>query len=310
MGATVGTAYLIAGEKVEENDVQVVSAERTYRVRTAFAATAATALAATGLPIAREQHPVFNHLRVLSRSPKLQENGIVWDIDVKYGPATAAQETYNLVRIEYGTHTLQEDVLYNLGTNKPLLDANLMPFENTIQEANEYPYIKIVKKQKSVSRTQVITLSGTINNAAVTVAGVSVAKHAGRIKIVATENPDDLWPWEITYEVMVRAHSITNYVDFAGVLQAGPTDIGWDVGIINRGYYCYDVDSTQADRHNTRCMENILDAAGSLIERRPTATPVPLALDGSRLADGSTPILIRVQTIREGAWGPLGLNSL
>lgn len=321
MGTTVGTAYLIAGEKVEEDEVgQIIKAERTYRVLTAFAATAATAMAATGLPANKAQHPSYSHLRVISRSPTMQDNGIEWLIDVTYGPLTAssaASTTYSLVRLEYGTHAIQEDVLYNKGTSKPLLDANKMPFENSIQEAVEYPYIKIIKKQQSVSRSNVLGLSGTINNAVTVVAGVTIPKHAGRIKIVATENPDDPFPWEITYEVMVKSNIITNYVDFQldqngdqTNLVAGPTDVGWDVGVINRGYYCYDPDSVQADRHNTRCMENIIDDDGNLVERRPTATPVPLDLDGQRLADGAVPILILVQTIKEGNWGPLSLNQL
>lgn len=315
MGKSVNTAYLMAGEKIEEDQTgTVVKAERTYRVLTSFAASAATAMAATSLPANNAQHPVYPKLRVRSRSPVLQENGIEWHISIMYEPIPVSQgagASYNLVRLEYGTHALQEDVLFNLGNQKPILDANGMPFESTIQEAVEYPYIKIVKLQKTVSRDTVITVSGTINDNAVVVAGVSIAKHAGRIKIVATENPENEYPWEITYEVMVRSHTISNYIDFANVKQAGPTNVGWDMGIINRGYYYYNPSST-GTAGMSRALEDILDGDGTVIEQRPTASPVPLDENGGLLTVGvnNPPILILVQTIREASWSTLGLNSL
>jgi len=311
MAKSTHTAYLLPGEKIEEDSVGAIKkAERTYQVLESFAASSATAMAATGLPANNAKHPVYPTLRVVSRSPVLEENGIRWLITIVYEPKTASQDTYSLIRVEYGTHGIQEDVLYNRGTGKPLLDANNKPFESTVQETVEYPYIKIVKKQKTSSRDNVLKLSGTINNTQLLVAGVSVPRHGGRIKIVATENPDELWRWEITYEVMVRELKIKNFVDFNQQLIADEFDIGWDIGIINRGYYCYRPDVVGETRWAARALEDILDEDGNIVERRPSATPVPLALDGQVLAAGQTPILIRVQTIKEGNWSPLGLNNL
>ena len=311
MAKSTHTAYLVAGETIEEDNVGAIKkASRTYRVIESFASSAATALAATGLPANNAQHPVYPTLRVTSRSPVLQDDGIVWMIAITYEPKTASQQTYSLVRLEYGTHGIQEDVMYNRGTGKPLLDANAMPFESTVQETVEYPYIKIIKKQTTSSRDNVLKLSGSINHIQTVVAGVTIPRHAGRIKIVATENPDELWRWELTYEVMVREFKIKNFVDFDGQLIADEFDVGWDIGIINRGYYCYRPDIVGATRWKARALEDVLDEDGNIIERRPSATPVPLALDGQVLAAGSTPILIRVQTFKEENWSPLGLNNL
>lgn len=309
MAKSTNTAFLMAGEQIEEDNLgSVISATRNYRVITSFASTGATALGATGMPVAGEAHPTYANLRVVGRSPVMQEDGITWIVTIKYEPAngtlTVGQPS-KTTRLEYGTHAIQEDVLINIGNGLPLLDANQKPFEGTIQEAVEYPYIKLVKQQKSVRRSDVLSISGTINDADVTVAGVVVPKWCGRIKIVATETTDALYPWEISYEVMVRNHQLSNYLDFENNLKAGPTNIGWCVGVLNRGYYYY-----VSGGEMNRATENVLDHAGNVIERRPTATPVLLQSDGTLLPEGGTPLSILVQTIRSASWADLGLNDI
>lgn len=308
MAKTVNTAYLIAGEKCKEDDAgQVPEIERTYRVITAFGDTPATALAATGLPRNGDAHPTYSKLTVTGREPVMQENGIEWLITITYTANTVGSQNqgYKLVRLEYGTHQIQEDVMVNRGTGQPLLDANNKPFESIIQEAVDYPYIKIIKKQKTVSRADVLTKSGSINDAVVTVAGVQIQPHNGKIKITATEQEALDYPWEITYEVMIKTWQLYNYVDFTGALQAGPLEAGWDIAYLNRGYYYY-----KSGSQNCRAMENILDGAGNVIEQKPSATPLLLALDGQLLGEGLTPISILCQTIKETSWATLGLNKL
>jgi hypothetical protein len=308
MGKTVNTAYLIAGENCKEDDAgQVPEIERTYRVITAFGDTAAAALAATSLPKNGDAHPTYSKLKVTSREPVMQDNGIEWLITVTYTANTVASQSqgYKLVRLEYGTHQIQEDVMVNRGTGQPLLDANKKPFESMIQEAVDYPYIRIIKKQKTVSRADVLTKSGSINEGVVTVAGVQIQPHNAKIKITATEQESLDYPWEITYEVMIKTWQLYNYVDFAGVLQPGPLEAGWDIAYLNRGFYYY-VPGGQ----NCRAMENIVDGSGTVIEQKPSATPLLLALDGQLLGEGLTPISILVQTIKDESWATLGLNKL
>lgn len=312
MAKSTHTAYLIAGEKAEEDNVgQVNKIERTYRVIEPFASAITVPLSAAGLPATGEAHPAFSGLKVVSRSPEMQADGITWLITVSYEPqigTTTTEQTTKTTRLEYGTHALQEDVLINIGTGLPLLDANGKPFEGTVQESVEYPYIKIVKQQKSLSRVTLMDRSGSINFDAITVAGVSIRRHAGRLKITATETTDKLFPWEVTYEVTVREHIIRNFVDFDGNLNEDPLDVGWDIGIVNRGYYYYVASSTGTGVN--RATENILDVNGNVIERKPTASPVNLALDGQLLDEGVDPILIRVQTIKARNWSTLGLNTI
>jgi hypothetical protein len=243
----------------------------------------------------------------------MQDNGIEWLITVTYTANTVAAQGqgYKLVRLEYGTHQIQEDVMVNRGTGQPLLDANKKPFESMIQEAVDYPYIRIIKKQKSIKRADVLSISGSINDGPITVAGVQIKHHNAKIKITATEQESLDYPWEITYEVMIKTWQLYNYIGFektpqgADILSAGPLEAGWDIAYLNRGFYYYKPGGT-----NCRAMENILDGSGTVIEQKPSATPLLLALDGQLLGEGLTPISILVQTIKDESWATLGLNKL
>lgn len=308
MGLALNVAQKRGSLSGKENaEGQLVEITEEWIVRTAFGAEASTAMAATGLPAHNSQHPTLTDLRVASREPTRQDNGFVWIVNVVYKPVSliSTSDNYRLIHIEYGTHELQQDVTHNLGTGEVLVDANGKPFAQTIQVPRSYPYIKIVKKQQTVSRSDVLTKSGTINDADVTVAGVSIPKWCGKIKIYATEQENETYDWEISYEVLVRYFTLSNYLDFAGVLQAGPTQVGWMEGIINQGFYKYVAGETELQR-----ITEVVEKSDGTTEERPSATPVPLDENGAQLAEGATPISVLLQTIPSSDWSGLGLNSL
>lgn len=305
MGFDLDQAYKVAETRGREDDTgQLQEITELWFVRVAWGEGIDKALDGTDLPASNEAHPTYSHLRVLSRVPALQPDGQKWTFEIKYGLRNEQQEDYQFQFIDYGTHELQQDVTHNLGTGTILLDANGKPFSDTFQVPRSYPWIKIVKKQNNVNRDDVINLSGTINDASITVAGVTFAKHTCRIRMNAHEVDEKLYQWEISYEVMVRYFTVSNYIDFTGALQAGAFEFGWDEGVINQGFYYY---SDGSDL--TRATEIIKKASGEEQEV-PSATPVLLDENGERLAEGGTPISIQTQVYPEADWSGLGLNTL
>ncbi len=309
MGKILNKAYLSAQIDSEETESgQVTSITEQWFVLVAFGAGINVALAATGLPANNSQHSVYTSLRVSGRSPTMDPSGIKWDIEIKYTLINADDPVNNqkLVNIEYGTHELQKDVTHNLGTGAVLIDANGKPFSQTIQLPRSYPFISINKKQVTLARSTILSLSGTINNAAVTVAGVSIPKHAGRIKILATETEDAEYPWDVSYEVSVRYNQVSNYIDFGGNLQAAAFEFGWDEGVINEGFFVLSDDTPAV---LTRATELVKLSDGTE-EERPTAAPVLLDDSGNKLSEATEPIVVQVQGYPEGNWSTLGLNNL
>lgn len=311
MGKEIGTAYQQSSTVAEEDvNGQVSVINERWFVRTAFAAGIDTALAATGLPANNSTHPDYPALRVSKREPTQDPSGIKWTFDITYSIVNEDDAVNNqkLVTVEYGTHELQEDVTHNLGTGAVIVDGNGKPFNQTIQVPRSYPFIRINKMQATVSRSDVLGKSGTINNANIVVAGVTIVKHTGYLKIYATETENDQYPWDISYEVSVRNNDVSNYIDFAGALQAGPLDFGWDEGIINQGFYIGYVPGSGIPGPSRATEVVILDDGTE--EERPSASPVLLDENGDKLAEGAEPISVQVQVYPESDWSGLGLNTL
>lgn len=310
MGSTLYTAYKKAQLSAQEDpDGNITEISEEWFVRVAFGDEVDKALAATGLPARNAVHPTYDYLRVATRVPTREDNGIIFSFEIKYKIINVDADTYRLIHIEYGTHELQEDLVRNLGTGKVLKDANGKPFSQTMQVSKSYPFIKITKKQGNVDRETVITTSGSINNAKVTVAGVTIPKWCGKIRIQAVEQENEpTYNWEISYEVLVRYQYLTNYVDFADVLQtpAAPgNEIGWMEGIVNQGFYKYVTGGTGL----ARITEQVEKADGST-EERPSATPALLDENGEQLAEGADPMSILLQIHPDKNWSGLGLNEV
>jgi len=310
MGTALNTAYLDKRISSKENSTgRVVEIRERWFVNVTFGASLSVALAASGLPANNALYAApYDYLRVSSREPELAENGQQWFFEITYSLANEVQtvEGYQLIDLEYGTHELQEDLVQNLGTGAVLLDANGKPFTSTIQVSRSYPYIKINKKQKTLtadSRVDVLALSGSINDSAVTVAGVDIPAHAGKIRITATETPSEEYKWEVSFEVLVRYKTVSNYIDFGGTLQATAAEFGWDEGIVNEGFYVYN--GTDLERAT-----EIITLEDGTEETRPSATPVLLDQNGNKLSEGATPIVVRLQTTPEGDWSDLKLNQV
>lgn len=312
MGKELNTAYLISQTTGDENgDGAVDRITYRYFVLTVFNSAFNVPLAAAGLPANDAEHAApYDNLRVVGRVPTSDSNGVKWFVDVTYGIANEAdeEEGFKLTNIEYGTHELQQDVIHNLGTGAIILDGSGKPMSSALQAPVSYPFIKINKKERSIDRATILAASGTINELEVIVGGVTLPPHTGRLRVGAVETENEEYPWDVSWEVLVRYNTVTKYIDFLGALQAGSAEFGWDEGIINQGFYINYVAGSGIPGPS-RATEEVKLSDGRT-EERPSASPVLLDENGDKLAEGVPPISVRVQVYTEYDWSDLGLNKI
>lgn len=249
----------------------------------------------TGLPAMRSAHPTYTRLFAIGYTINEDGNGVRWTVDVAYARSLPVRTDFGgpadsdeLAR-SWSTKDIQVDLVTDALTGKPLLNALGDPFQDVPQVARAMPVFTL-RKLVTKGVAAKIALSGTVNSVAITVDGVSVVKHGGRLTVSATKiytDPEEDDLHEVTYELDIMANPV--------VVGAAVVDIGWDRAIVQQGFYYKD------GGQRSRAME----VDGETNTPRPSVGPVLLAADGSKLASGADPVLIRVATMPEADFADL-----
>lgn len=289
-------AKLIPGRSLDiDADGRVTRITRKYQILRNDPLTADNIGDVTGLPAMRSAHPTHTRLFAIGYTINEDGNGVRWTVDVAYarslpvrtavgGPADSDE----LAR-SWSTQDIQVDLVADALTGKPLLNSLGDPFQDVPQVARAMPVFTL-RKLVTQGVAAKIALSGTVNSAAITVDGVSVVKHGGRLTVSATKiytDPEEDDLHEVTYELAIMANPV--------VVGAAVVDIGWDRAIVQQGFYYND------GGQRSRAME----VDGETNTPRPSVGPVLLAADGSKLASGADPVLIRVATMPEADFADL-----
>ena len=314
---TLLTAYPLAGRETKKDRwSNIIEAVEKYQVITQFNETQINVLGAANLPAPLAAHPDFPNLVVNAIDPKEDSNATRWIVTVTYKIALTSTSSYpgeQRVKIEYDTYEIMQDVIHDLRNSETILDGNGRPLEESFQAPISFPLIKITKKMSFINRAAILAKSGTINDADVTVAGVTVPYHQGKIHIRAIETNDPHFKWEVSFDIHIRHKIVTKFCyKFSAVgtppTFAGPIDIGWDEAYVISGWF-----AEVGGVGMSRATEDVYSPSGAKIDTRPTARPV--ALDPftafplqQQLDDGVQPFLRVFQSIESSDWSTLNLN--
>jgi len=291
-------AELLARRSVALQSGDVVSATRVYQVLRTHGSAEPTLSGISGLPSPGSAHPTYGGLVATDYQLREGDDGQRWEVEVTYArPAamsgasggmrvvsvsvSASSETRDL------THAAAASAYGSTTQGQPMLNSAGDPFEETLRV--EVPIIELeIVRDENVPYATRMALHGTVNDAALTVAGLSIERHCGRIAISGVPSDTDGYTYRYTYRVQVRSNRV------------GSTDIGWEEAILQQGYYYLDPFDGRK-----RATEEIEDESG---ETRiiPSSRPVLLDAHGGL---STFPVYLYVCPYPEGDWSSLSLPS-
>lgn len=295
MGNATHTAGKIAGTTCTRDSAGTVTeiTDR-YQVLEPFGASAATALGASGLPAAGAAHADYSTLFVDQVTPEQDPDGQRWVISVRYGKSAGGSGGVLRQTVVYGSWCSSEDLTADAVTGAPLLNLAGDPYDGTLVVPRKYPMWTITKEVSSLTKSSVMAMNGTVNNASVTMpCGTSLAKHCGYLECQISDLPGG--KYQVVYQVQRRIH----LVDLDG---DGAVDIGWDEAILERGYFFLADGVTKL-----RFMETEVDPTTGAARLDPSGSPVVRPSGRPQLLDafgdvGADPIFTRWATIPEATW--------
>lgn len=297
MGTTRNVATLLPGRSYQVGGTGLSNLTRRYQVLRDPHSPDSTleVTSIDGLPAIGSAHPNHPVLFVDSYHVSEDDNGLRWVIEVMYTTSSGGSSGNPFNRPPKGQPeqsrgwTMQEihiDLVYDETTKKPVINVNGQPFESTPQIPRMMPVFQLVKKSNTTP-SQIIANSGTVNEKATTIDGISIGARCGRLTITDEKLYDDPdgYSHKYTFQIAKMSHIVK--------IDGSDIDIGWDVAFIEQGLYF-------------KNDEGVVVRAQELDEEtktpRPTAYPVLLDKDGKRLAAGAEPVTKRVATQPSAQW--------
>lgn len=254
---------------------------------------------------------------------------LVWFADItnkRKSKATSTQgEENQLISRSWGVRTIQRDMTVDANGCMVRNGAG-DPFETVPQLSLVVPSITIKRKEKHSPAGRIAEYNGTVNDSEITIAGISIHPHCGKITITGEDGGDEKYPYEVTYQIDVQKNEVdgdatkleyqTSGTDYHKTGEV--VDLGFDVALLDCGYY-YIADNGEKLR--------FYDGGEDMLGYRPDGTNVddskpsvdpgsleqsttPFMLDvyGSARLDGDTYTLV-FQTYPEADWSDLDLPN-
>ena len=156
------------------------------------------------------------------------------------------------------------------------------PFDQPVNVERLSPVIEVIRKEGKAMTKRGLAASGTINSAAITVAGQSIPARHGRIYVSAQElDNNTAYDYQSTYRIEINPD-------------------GWDMSVLSQGYNCYlGTGSTQGEK-----ITPLGDDADGY--RQPLTTPILLDANGHRT---TTPFYRTFKPYAAASWANLNLPS-
>ena len=216
-------------------------------------------------------------------------SGIKWIFTATYNaPSNASGEGDVTVwgQIEtarsWGSQDISIDISHDAATGEAILNAVGDPFQSVPQVPRACPVFNVTRKT-TMLMSSALEHSGTINANSVTIDGVTIPPHCGRL-IVSTRklyNDPQGFGWEITYTVAVMSRKV------------GDKEVGWDIALVENGFYHFD-----SEGKRVQAVDWDEETKKSYVR----STPVLLTTDGKR-NDTKTSVDKIVRGIPAVAWG-------
>lgn len=272
------------------------------------------ALRATGVPRRNEIHPKDPWLRAVDIGPpkRLGSGGLLWEIVVRYETQDTGMGPGN----SGGYDTpLDQPALHSWAgatSVEPIdHDADGRPIWNTAEEMFDpppavevYDHVCCVERNEATPPKSMELYEGSTNSEDVTIGGRRVRAGMGRISITVQEVIlGSKSYYRVNYRVTVRPPLPrgTAYIyrgrSWAAVDQSLP-QYAWYWRFLNRGFR-----QVIAGEGGSKALWQILDE-----DDNPVTEPVNLAVNGTKLAVGQSPIWLLFRRYRSVSWRELRLS--
>lgn len=199
------------------------------------------------------------------------------------GEANRAPRGQAVEAFGWKSGTVSRDLVRDAGTGAVLVNSAGLPFDSVPQI--DIPAPTLTKVLKTSARQSWAQYQGKINSGGITMGGVSCGSHCVRCVQMDEER---LWNDEFgfKYKYTIGLQLMTNSVCVGN--SATPTDIGWDVAVVDCG-------TMERERVGAEAkMITIVSAETG----KPVFVSSPVLLDGqghANLAEGARPYVFRVQ---------------
>ena len=169
------------------------------------------AAGSNGIPDYGDDHPDVSGLSVTNVSfSQPDPTSKVWNATVTYSAGGSNSgdntDTSKYTRLHIGTVTESRDLVEDAEDNTvSVVNAAGDPFESVPQVERHLVEIQITRNQNSSPASDIASLNGTLNSAAITVCGISIAAKCGRISIEADRQfgAGDA-KWSVTFRIVVN----------------------------------------------------------------------------------------------------------
>ena len=202
----------------------------------------------TGLPAIGDAWDLDNTLFCTEISWNNEFPSEVWTANVVYGlPDSGGSEpgedsSVVVELIDYGFSSWQADVEQDFASGHAIVNAAQERFQDAIVAERYAPTITVKRKEKNAP-TAKLAMTGTINNAATTIAGISIPLHCGQITVAASQREgDSAYPWDVTYQITImhlpKPDGTVLTWNNGGLIPVNNSieDFGWDRVVANTGY--------------------------------------------------------------------------
>lgn len=235
-----------------------------------------------GIPVLPSQVNLF----LLDVDVSEDASGIKWMFTALYktysgggGGDEKPEDTTYTSRITHGTKTIMVKSPYDLSsTPKPFLNSAGRPYADPPEIRVPIRTLTVEKRYRT--RVSVAGVSGTANNASVTVDGETFAAGMATIEATCETTGDKKWPFQIRFTIEEL------YTPGA----SGNT--GYKVQVLNSGW-------EYKDSAGKLVRAEVEDSNG---KRQPAKGPVLLDADGKLLAAGAAPTSKEYVQARLAAW--------
>lgn len=253
------------------------------------------------------------------------ERSLVWHADVSNKRKSLSSETEDfpgrIFKRTWGSKSIQKDMVID-AQGRQVKNSAGEPFESVPSVEIVVPSITIETVQSSSPASLIEGYSGTVNNSAITICGISIQPRAGRIVITGGDSDDENYPYSVAYQIDIMTNPVNeedstllygpsgaSYGETGGLLE-----LGYDVGLLNCGYtYNYNDErlrfydnpsSTGIRPDGTNAGEGGgIDPA--LLE--PSTVPMPIGANGEDRREYGDSYTIVFQRYRGTDWSALHL---
>jgi len=251
-------------------------------------------LANASIPAIGAAHPAYSAVKCIRRRIKLVDDDdfLTWEVECEYALPTPGRNNISSnpindpPRISFGSaqYTRVVERAYQSGDtiddpSEAVLNSAGQPFDPPVVQEEENMVISITRNERTIDPADLVTYRNTINSASITIAGVVIAEHRGRMRSIMASKAWDTSGtayWQVSYEIEI----------------ATATHIR---EILDAGYY----------ERNSSGLVPILDKGDN---PEPITEPAPLDGSGGE-GDPTSPVYLSYQTYWAKAWSGLSLPS-